>query len=109
MTVRSTGRAMVMAAACLWAAAAPAASPSFDCDGARSDVEKLICQDDELAALDIELAKAFANALAQAPASRVNALKAEQNGWRKLLMNCGKSSDLRQCTLDAYRRRLDEI
>jgi hypothetical protein len=24
-------------------------------------------------------------------------------------MNCGKSGDLRQCTMDAYRRRLDEI
>ena len=39
---------------------AQAAQPSFDCDGAKSEVERMICGDDALADLDLRLAKDFA-------------------------------------------------
>jgi len=88
---------------------AAAATPSFDCDGAKTDVEKLICSDDELADLDVRLAKAFASALALAPANDVAVMRATQKSWRRDLLGCGKSGDLRGCTVDAYHRRLDEL
>lgn len=89
--------------------AAFAATPSFDCDRARSDVEKLICGDDELADLDMRMAKAFAKALAVAPANVVGEMKSRQKTWRRSLDDCGKTDALRDCTLDRYRRRLDEL
>ena len=64
---------------------ASAATPSFDCDGAKTEVERLICTDDELAALDVKLAKMFASALAKAPADAVTALKASQKAWPRSL------------------------
>ncbi len=88
---------------------ASAATPSFDCDRARSDVEKLICADDELADLDMRLAKAFAKALAIAPANVVGDMKSQQKSWRRSLDDCGKTDALRDCTVDRYRRRLDEL
>lgn len=88
---------------------AAAGQPSFDCDRARSDVERLICGDDELSALDVQLAKTFANKLAKAPAYAVNELKAAQKSWRRDLINCGRSDGPRECTMAAYRRRLSEL
>ena len=34
-------------------------SPSFDCRKATTEVEKLICSDDELAKLDVEMSKSY--------------------------------------------------
>ena len=33
--------------------------PSFDCNKATTEVEKLICSDDELAKLDVEMNKSY--------------------------------------------------
>ncbi|WP_176380723.1 hypothetical protein [Paraburkholderia youngii] len=44
----------------------PAIKTSFDCAKARSDAERLICNDAELAAADVDLAKLFAQAKAAA-------------------------------------------
>lgn len=38
-------------------------SPSFDCAKATTEVEKLICSDDELAKLDVEMNKWYKKAL----------------------------------------------
>jgi uncharacterized protein len=43
---------------------APAIRASFDCEKARSDAEHLICNDAQLAAADVDLAKLFASAKA---------------------------------------------
>ncbi|MFP4898768.1 TonB family protein [Paraburkholderia sp. BR14261] len=60
---------------------------SFDCKKARSPSEKLICSDEELAALDLNLATVFAQAKAVAPDIRVFAEAARQNwNWRNA--NC---------------------
>lgn len=89
--------------------AALALTPSFDCERARTEIERMICSDDELAALDIELAKAFANALARAPAYSVSELRDAQKNWRRDLMACSRNSDARACTANAYRARLQEL
>lgn len=99
----------VLAVASLSPAAGRAADPSFDCDRARGEVETLICGDDELAALDVDLAKAFAGALARSPANGVNDLKLAQRAWAKERDACRRSDDMRACALAAYRKRLDEI
>jgi uncharacterized protein len=88
---------------------AAAGNPSFDCDRARHPVEMLICADDELAALDIAVARAYASALARAPASEVKHLKTDQTAWRKSLLRCGRQADERACTLTGYQTRLKEI
>ena len=92
-------------------AAIPAAagSPSFDCDGVRFSVEKLICQDDELSELDIEVARAYAAALSRAPASRVGMMKSAQTAWRREMLRCERSDDQRACTMAAYESRLKQF
>lgn len=105
--------AAAMALAVVLAAAMPlaalAGTPSFDCDRARSDVEKLICADDELAALDVRMAKSFATELARAPADAVSGLKAGQRAWRQQLLRCEQAADPHRCIRDAYVKRLDSF
>ncbi|WP_181705960.1 lysozyme inhibitor LprI family protein [Chthonobacter rhizosphaerae] len=86
-----------------------AADPSFDCDRPKSEVETLICADEELAALDVELAKAFAAALARSPAGNVQELKLAQGNWMKARNECRRQADMRACALESYRKRLGEI
>ncbi len=93
----------------LFAPSVRAGTPSFDCDRAKSTVEKMICNDDELADLDVQIAKAFANTLARAPANTVNELRDVHRSWWRNLMQCGKSDDARGCTLEQYRRRLEQL
>lgn len=106
---RHSAAALIGALLVMGGGGAAAATPSFDCDRARSDVEKLICDDDELAALDVRMAKAFAQALAVAPAYAVPELKTAQKTWKRNLDACGRSDAVRQCTVDLYRRRLGEL
>lgn len=62
-------------------AIAPVIKPSFDCAKAKGAVESLICQDAELAKLDLELSLAYKSALtsSQNPAQ----LKSEQLDWMR--------------------------
>jgi uncharacterized protein len=88
---------------------AAAGNPSFDCDRAHHPVERLICEDEELSALDLEVARAYAGALARAPAAEVAPIKSAQSAWRKQLLRCGEDRDERSCTLKAYKARLNEF
>ncbi|PKR87715.1 hypothetical protein CXZ10_18490 [Pleomorphomonas diazotrophica] len=88
---------------------AKAAQPSFDCDGARSEVEKMICGDDALADLDLRLARDFAQALARASADQVPDLRASQRAWRTQMLKCARTGDPRGCVLEAYTRRIAEF
>lgn len=86
-----------------------AAQPSFDCDGARAEVEKMICGDDALADLDLRLARDFARALSRASADQVPVLKASQRAWRSQMLKCAQTGDPRGCVLDAYTKRIDQF
>jgi uncharacterized protein len=88
---------------------AAAAQPSFDCDKAKSEVERLICGDDVLADLDLRLAKDFAQALARASADQVPGLRTSQRAWRTQMLKCAQTPDPRGCTLEAYTRRIDQL
>lgn len=101
--------AALIAALCLAVPAVWAGAPSFDCAKASSDVERLICSDDELAELDRSLADLYAVLLKNTPPGGQKQLKAEQRGWIKGRDDCWKSEDLRDCVANEYRLRIDEL
>ena len=78
--------------------------PSFDCAKASNAVERMICTDRGLAALDVELSRTFKAAMMKA--SNDNMLRNEQIGWLKVNRN---ACDQRLCVESAYRLRIDEL
>jgi len=100
---------MLLAACCLAAPLAQAAHPSFDCSKTTHEVEKLICKDADLAALDQSLAELYALVLKHTPASQHGALKTEQRGWVKGRDDCWKSSDQHGCIKAEYQSRIKEL
>lgn len=86
------------------AAATPSAKipPSFNCKYAATRAEKLICGDDELAALDRELNRAYKQLDRTAGPLREQ-IAAEQRGWRIGQRDvCGDAA----CVADAMRQRI---
>ena len=83
----------------------PAASPSFDCSNAWRDVERDICDDPELAALDRAMAARYFRALKAADPAQATLL--EQTG-AAFIRNRNRCSD-RDCVADAYQVRIEEI
>mgnify|MGYP002625337296 CR=1 FL=1 len=90
---------------------AQAASPSFDCAKAESSAEKLVCSDEQLAALDRETARLYGLAVKgpQVSGERKNHLKAYQRGWIKGRDECWKAPDKRACVRDSYAIRIYEL
>jgi len=76
--------------------------PSFNCKFAAARAEKLICGDEELAALDRELNRAYRQLDRTAGPLRQQ-IAAEQNGWRASERDaCGDAA----CVADAMRQRI---
>ncbi len=88
---------------------ASAADPSFDCSKTAHDAEELICKDDELAALDNQLAEVYHTAQQNFPADERNNLKAVQRGWIKGRNDCWKSDNMHNCIKIAYESRITEL
>ncbi len=84
------------------------AAPSFDCTKADADAAKIVCDDPELARLDVQLAAEYEHALAGSGADTA-ALTATQNGWVTGRDDCWKADDPHRCILEAYRTRLFEL
>jgi uncharacterized protein len=96
--------------ACLPFGVAAAAEPVIDCrKPPAGSVERLVCEDAGLKALDRTLAGVYAAALAKAANERPPFLKAEQRGWIKGRNDCWKSDDQRACVVESYRRRIGEL
>lgn len=74
------------------ATAATAQTPAFDCRQAQGDVEKQVCADPSLAALDRQLDAAYKAALAKAGGKLQATLRAEQRGWVKGRNDCWKAT-----------------
>ncbi|ETA53814.1 lysozyme inhibitor LprI family protein [Ponticoccus alexandrii] len=89
--------------------------PAFDCAKAESSAEKLVCDDDALAALDRRLADRFAAAVDAAKGLDAGAeeatdtLRAMQRGWISGRDECWKEPDLRVCVETAYLQREAEL
>ena len=91
------------------AGTAIAKGPAFDCGKASGSIEELICQDDELSALDRKMAGVFAAASKKATNEHPPVLKAKQRGWIKGRNECWKSEEPRACTKKVYRTRIAEL
>jgi uncharacterized protein len=79
---------------------------SFACSKAVSYVEKEICADDLIGNLDDALAANYkAMQYSNIGNGAIKNLKATQRAWLALRNKC----TTRQCILDAYRKRVDEI
>jgi uncharacterized protein len=98
--------------------------PAFDCSKATGEVEKLICQTEELAALDRRLDEVCEAAMAKARDDMPQMLRVEQRGWIKGRNHCWKAqgasnpvfltaswkaTDVRECVEGNYRLRISEL
>jgi uncharacterized protein len=83
--------------------AAPGAS--FDCAKAATPVEKLICADDRLSALDSDLSQYYSAARATLGEGG-QCLREDQRQWLRAIRNRCASAD---CLLRVYRERLVEL
>ena len=72
--------------------AALAEAPTFNCAKAQGEVEKLICNDASLAALDRKLDSAYKAASAKATGKLATQLREEQRGWVKGRNDCWKAN-----------------
>jgi uncharacterized protein len=103
--------------------AVQAEGPTFDCSTVKADVERLICSDAALAALDRKLDAVYNAALAKAGAGPlVRQLRQEQRGWTKGRDDCWKANGqdtwitatwavntVRHCVDAQYRQRTSEL
>lgn len=88
--------------------------PSFDCDTAKRAIETMVCEDRELAELDVKLAGVFESALKKIAAMpntapEIRHMKAFQLRWSRERNECAKSKDARACTLESYRYRIADL
>jgi len=84
-------------------------SPCSNCAKASSSVEKLICNDAELAKLDNSLSSLYHQLLKNLSVADQKLLKTEQRGWVKGRDDCWKSSDERGCVKREYEARISEL
>lgn len=80
------------------------AAPSFECEGAGSLQERMICASDDLSKLDVELAIAYQTATSepvQAPTVR--------NGQRSWVAQVRNACETEECLQRAYRARIKEL
>lgn len=88
---------------------AAAATPSFDCRRARTDIEQAICASSELAALDREEARLYRLALAGPPAQRRRVV-ARQREFLSDRDSCRESgATLSDCLRDTYQGDIAEL
>ena len=86
-----------------------AAPPTFDCDKVSATIEKLICMNDDLATLDRELSRVYAESLRRSAKSGQGELGEEQASWIKTRNDCWKSREQARCVQDSYRTRIAEL
>lgn len=73
---------------------------SFDCSKAKSDVEKMICQDDELSKMDEKLSEVYTSFYLL-----TKEIKTDQRAWIKQRNQCQDTN----CIKEAYATRAEEL
>ncbi|WP_052190760.1 MliC family protein [Chitinibacter sp. ZOR0017] len=102
-------RVVVFLAGCLASTSLWAAQPSFSCSQTQQAMEKLICQDAELAQLDTELAQAYLIARQKLSPQAAKALPAAQRRWLQTRNRCAQASEPKACATRLYQRRITEL
>ncbi|MFR3312890.1 MAG: lysozyme inhibitor LprI family protein [Alphaproteobacteria bacterium] len=90
------------------------ASPSFDCVKAKNEVERLICADEDLAKLDVEMNKSYHAFMKTLDESYYrNKLKRKQIDWLgyREKLSCFNTDDVKKvtCLKNAYQRRIENL
>lgn len=119
---RPTFLAACAACAASLPAAALAQGPTFNCAKAQGEVEKLICADASLAALDRQLDGVYKAATAKAQGNLATRLREDQRGWVKGRNDCWKANGhetwitatwtvntIKACVEAQYRLRTSEL
>lgn len=113
MPRRASILAAALACACALPAAAASIATSFDCRKAESSAEKAVCASDQLASLDLELARLYRLALdgPHMTTERRRDLKAAQSDWILIRDDCRRSAelDLDTCVGNSYAFRIQEL
>ena len=101
-------RSVLSAAAMLLllGAGASSAQPSFDCAKASNAVERAICADPNLAALDVEMAAVYSAARAAVEGAAAEKLVAAQRAWMKRRGRCGGDA---ACLAAQISKRIAEL
>lgn len=101
--------AALVLAGCLVVPVARAAS--FDCDAARTDVERAICADDQLGREDELLAEAYGAVRKEMPIADRAGLLREQRAWLRRRDACvaGDGDETTGCLRDAMQARRREL
>lgn len=86
----------------------------YDCSKAVSDLDKMICNDDGLAFLNLTLKENYAAAVASlnvaTPTDKhLKALQARQRAWQAKRDACAKAADVKTCILNVYHTRIAEL
>ena len=87
-------------------------SPSFDCNKATTEVEKLICSDDELAKLDVEMSKSYHTFMKTLDEEHYRSkLKKKQREWLKYITKapCFSGTDKINCLKNIYVFRTQQL
>lgn len=101
---------VVLAPLCSASVPTPVVVQSVDCRQATtSSIDELVCKDQELAALDRQLAGVFAEAQQKAIDERPPRLPASQRRWLRERNDCWKSTTRRECVDHRYRLRIAEL
>lgn len=101
---------------------ATATTPTFNCAKAQGEVEKLLCADESLAALDRRLDEVYKAAQTKATRKLAAQLRVEQRGWVKGRNDCWKAKGqptwitatwtvdtVKGCVAAQYRLRTSEL
>jgi uncharacterized protein len=89
---------------------AMAQGPSFDCSKVeKGSIEELVCQSDELSALDRQMDEVYGASAKKATNEHPPVLKAEQRGWIKGRNDCWKSATIPDCVKLNYQLRIAEL
>ena len=83
--------------------------PSFDCRRASTAVERLICRDPGLAALDVILADAYEGVMARIAPGERTALRQDEARWVMGRDRCASAANTYACVTRAYSRRIQEL
>jgi len=94
-------------AALLLLTATASLGASFDCNKAATAVEKQVCSDGELSALDDEVARAYTAALARTRSNELRAVRRDQLAWLHKRNGCSASKRL--CLAETYQLRISEL
>jgi uncharacterized protein len=85
------------------------ASPSFDCDKAGSWSEKYLCGDDELAALNRQMAALYSEARANATEGEKKGMTGDQRAWLRQREGCKGTAKERTCLHQLYGSRIAQL